>query len=77
MFLRYSYKLPEIYESSFINGIISEGNALPEHWKKSAKLMDIICLLSLLYWNPKKDRPNLSADVASLIQNTLDSWEQY
>lgn len=77
MFLRYSHKLPEIYESSFVKGIISEGNTLPKHWKKSAKLMDVICLLSLLYWNPKKDRPNLSADVASLIHNTLDDWHQY
>lgn len=77
MFLRYSHKLPKAYESSFIKGIISENSNLPENWKKSAKLMDIICLLSLLYWNPKKDRPNLSTDVVSLIQNTLDNWKNY
>ncbi len=74
MFLRYSHKLPAVYEASFVKGIISEGNSLPENWKKTVKLMDIICLLSLLYWNPKNDRPNLSSDVVSLIQNTLDCW---
>jgi len=77
MFLRYSHKLPEVYEANFVKGIILEGNSLPDNWKKSAKLMDIICLLSLLYWNPKKDRPNLSSDVALLIQNTLDNWHSY
>ncbi len=74
IFLRYSHKLPEIYETNFVKGIISGGNTLPKDWKKSAKLMDIICLLSLLYWNPEKERPNLSRDVVSLIQNTLDNW---
>lgn len=73
-FLRYSHRLPAIYEANFINGITFEGNSLPENWKKSVKLMDIISLLSTLYWNPKKDSPNLSSDVALLIQNTLDNW---
>jgi len=74
MFLRYSHKLPPAYEKKFIEGITSEGNPLPSQWRKSAKLTDIICLLSLLYWNPKKDRPNLSNDVAGLISNTLERW---
>nr|WP_165475096.1 phosphotransferase [Legionella yabuuchiae] len=77
MFLRYSHKLPEVYETNFVKGIISEGNPLPDSWKKSAKLMDTICLLSLLYWNPKNERPNLSTDVTLLIQNTLDNWRLY
>ncbi|MDP3562137.1 MAG: aminoglycoside phosphotransferase family protein [Legionellaceae bacterium] len=77
MFLRYSHKLPEMYETNFIKGIVSEGGILPKSWKKSVKLMDMICLLSLLYWNPKKERPNLSADVTSLIQNTLNDWRLY
>lgn len=74
MFLRYSHKLPTIYEEKFINGIMSEGETLPENWKKSAKLMDIICLLSLLYWNPKNERPNLNNDVVSLLKYTVDYW---
>ena len=77
MFLRYSHKLSSTYEMNFINGITASGKTLPGHWKKSAKLMDMICLLSLLYWNPKHERPNLNADVVSLIQNTLDNWDQY
>jgi len=77
MFLRYSHKLPRIYENSFIEGITSEGHPLPLEWRKSAKLMDLICLLSMLYWNPKKDRPNLTSDVVGLILNTLKRWDSY
>lgn len=77
MFLRYSHKLPTIYEEKFIEGIVSEGDALPQNWKKSAKLMDIICLLSLLYWNPKNERPKLNQDVVSLLQHTVDYWDQF
>ncbi|MFN3234082.1 MAG: phosphotransferase family protein [Gammaproteobacteria bacterium] len=76
-FLRYSHKLPEAYEHHFIRGMFSEGTPLPEHWKKSAKLMDMICLLSLLYWNSKKDSPNLVADVVGLIQNTIENWSTF
>lgn len=77
MFLRYSHKLPKIYEEKFIEGIVSDGNPLPQNWKKSAKLMDIICLLSLLYWNPKNERPNLNKDVVSLLKDTINHWEQF
>jgi aminoglycoside phosphotransferase (APT) family kinase protein len=77
IFLRYSHKLPKIHEKNFIEGIVSKDNPLPENWKKSAKLLDIICLLSLLCCNSKKSRPNLSADVTLLIQNTLDNWHLY
>lgn len=73
MFLRYSHRLPKAYESQFIRAF----DDLPDNWKKSAKLMDLICLLSLLFWNNKTDRPNLTSDVAGLIENTLDCWNTY
>jgi len=77
MFLRYSHKLPEFYEERFIEGIVSKGEALPVNWKKSAKLMDIICLLSLLYWNPKSERPKLNQDAVSLLKHTVDHWDHF
>lgn len=77
MFLRYSHKLPKQYEQNFIAGIMYEGDTLPEDWKKSAKLMDIICLLSLLYWNPIDKRPKLNKDVVSLLQYTVDYWQEF
>ncbi len=77
IFLRYSHKLPKLYEAYFIKGLISEGHSLPKHWKKSAKLMDILCLLSLLDQNSKKEQPNVTTDVVSLIQNTQNHWHLY
>lgn len=75
MFLRYSHRLPSGYEKNFQAGIETTSGPLPAHWKKSAKLTDIICLLSLIYWNPKEKSPNLHHDVVSLIQDTLKNWE--
>lgn len=77
LFLRYSHKLPTIYEKKFIAGVLAEGTALPCYWKKSAKLMDILSLLSLLYWNPKQERPNLNRDVVALLQYTIDHWDEF
>jgi aminoglycoside phosphotransferase (APT) family kinase protein len=77
MFLRYSHRLPSNYETQFIAGVTAAGNPLPEYWKKSAKFMDAICLLNLLYWNPKSERPKLNADVVGLLQHTVDHWHQF
>jgi len=77
MFLRYSHKLPRRYEEYFLEGIKSESVSLPQDWKKSAKLMDIISLLSLLHWNPKNERPKLNQDVASLLQHTVNQWNYF
>jgi aminoglycoside phosphotransferase (APT) family kinase protein len=70
LFLRYSHKLPNCYEQGFINGIESEHFKLPQTWKAQAKLMDLLCLLNLLHYNPNEARPNLNRDVVALIANT-------
>jgi len=49
MMLRYSHKLPSIYEEKFVEGYQHSGHKLPKEWKKSAKMMDLICLLQLIH----------------------------
>lgn len=58
--LRYSHKLPTYYEENFIKGIESNDSFLPKFWKKQAKLMDLLCLLNLLFYNPFSERPRLN-----------------
>jgi len=70
-FLRFSYKLPSIYKTNFIEGLGADGLPLPDHWELKSKALDLICLLSLLYFNPTVDRPNLNRDVCELIENTV------
>lgn len=75
MMLRYSHKLPNFYEDSFINGIQSQGFTLPTGWKKQAKLMDLLCLLQLVHYNPVSERPKMNRDVVSLIADTVRNWD--
>lgn len=72
--LRYSHKLPDYYEASFIRGIEETGAALPTDWKKSAKLMDLLSLLQLLDHNPAAERPFLNRDVVRLVTNTIKTF---
>ena len=72
LMLRYAHKLPKIYEDSFLKSIRESGIELPSHWKKTAKLMDLFCLLQLLYYNPRSQRPLMNMDVVELIENIAD-----
>ncbi len=77
MMLRYSHKLPTCYETDFIAGIQESGFHLPNNWKKQSKLMDLICLLNLVRFNPASERPNLNRDVVSLIKHTVENWKSF
>ena len=61
-FLRYGHKIPN-YSSYFIKGFELSNLHLPENWELKAKILDILCLLNLLYHNPVDTRPNLNKDV--------------
>lgn len=67
LFLRYAHRLPLEYQEGFLNGMQSEGFTLPSSWQVQAKLMDMLCLLQLLHYNPIESRPNLNRDVVTLI----------
>jgi Ser/Thr protein kinase RdoA (MazF antagonist) len=75
--LRYSHKIPSYYEESFIAGIETNGFHLPTNWKKQAKLMDLLCLVQLIHYNPATKRPNANRDVVSLIADTIHLWNSF
>lgn len=77
MMLRYSHKLPSFYENNFIASIEEQGARLPLNWKKQAKLMDLLCLLQLLHYNPFSERPKMNRDVVSLVADTVKNWDSY
>lgn len=72
--LRYSHRLPPYYEKAFIEGVTAAGSSLPITWKKQAKLMDLLCLLQLVHYNPYSERPKMNRDVVSLIADTVKNW---
>lgn len=65
------------YENSFVAGIKANGFHLPAQWKKKAKLMDLLCLLQLIHYNPITERPNMNRDVTSLITDTVKNWDSF
>lgn len=77
MMLRYAHKLPTCYERSFIDGLKSTGQELPDTWKQSAKLMDLLCLLNLLYYNPLNQRPRINRDLVSLLEDTVTYFRSF
>ncbi len=67
IFLRYRHRLPACYTNAFIQGLQSEGLVLPKSWETLSNLMDILCMLSMLYDNRTIDRPLMKQDVTSLL----------
>jgi len=64
--LRYAHQMPAAFETSFIQGV-STGFMLPQHWRVTIHLMNIISLLDCLSRSPIQQRPNQCADIFSLI----------
>lgn len=77
MMLRYSHKLPEVFEKQFIAGIQSNGFKLSRYWKKKTKLLDILSLLYLANINPLTTKPNLNQDIIGLLNYTVDNWKSF
>ena len=76
-FLRYSHLLPSFYEESFVSGLQSNGMSLQPNWKKEAKLMDMLSLLSLLNENSHSERPVMIEDIISLIEYSAETFETF
>lgn len=77
LMLRYSHRLPKCYEESFITSVKDHGIELSPHWKKKAKLMDLLCLLQLIHYHPVSERPNMNRDIVSLVSDIAANWKHY
>ena len=64
--LRYAHKMPTSFEMSFIQGV-STKFTLPQHWRITIHLLNIISLLDCLTRCSIEQRPNQCADISSLI----------
>lgn len=64
--LRYSHQLPTMFETSFIQGLSTE-LTLPEDWKTTIYLLNVMSLLDCLTRCTKELRPKQCADIIFLI----------
>lgn len=65
--LRYAHHMPIEYEKSFLIGLQNDGFKLPENWRISVFLLNLLSLLDCLVNCPPVKRPNQCADICNLI----------
>jgi len=73
--LRYAHQMPTVFETSFLKGL-SSSFSLPEHWKLSVHLLNLLSLLDCLVRCPPLDRPNQCKDICTLIQYITDQLDK-
>ncbi|SCA64185.1 Uncharacterized protein SCG7086_CM_00020 [Chlamydiales bacterium SCGC AG-110-P3] len=71
--LRYSHHMPEAFEEGFLNSLRIAGTELPEGWRISVHLLNLLSLLDCLVRCPPSERPNQCADICDLIGH-INQW---
>ena len=69
--LRYAHLMPEQFEKAFLFGVCSDNIVLPEHWRISIHVLNLLSLLNLLVRSDPKRRPNQCADIHKLIDHII------
>jgi len=66
--LRYSHQLPDFYEEQFLRGLAESGVILPEHWRRTTHLLNLLALLDCLQRYDPLTRPKRLLDIKGLIE---------
>jgi aminoglycoside phosphotransferase (APT) family kinase protein len=69
--LRYAHQMPNEYQSSFLEGLLSTGYQLPNFWQMTVNLLNILSLLDCLRHSNPDNRPNQIKDIKELISHIL------
>ncbi|AHE67607.1 phosphotransferase family protein [Legionella oakridgensis] len=69
--LRYAHHMPKEFEDSFLQGLTSKYR-LPEHWRTTIHLLNLMSLLDCLARCPKGERPNQCKDIRLLIEHIMN-----
>lgn len=74
--LRYAHKMPPEYQHAFLNGLTSQGVALPKNWPITVHLLNLVSLLDCLKRYDAQNRPNQCADIRELIDHIINNLRQ-
>lgn len=69
--LRYAHEMPPVFESAFLNGLTKSGFILPNDWRISIDLLNLLSLLDCLARANPSLQPNQCHDITKLISNIL------
>jgi Ser/Thr protein kinase RdoA (MazF antagonist) len=69
--VRYAHQMPPIFAQAFLEGIHDAGLVLPDNWRTTVDLLNLISLLDCLAHSNPTQRPHQHADIMQLIQHIL------
>ena len=75
--LRYAHHMPSEYEKAFLHGLKNGGVQLPENWRISILLLNLLSILDCLTRDPPAKRPNQCADICDLISFIIQHLDKY
>lgn len=73
--LRYSHKMPPVFEEAFIKGLEDQGRVLPENWQLLVSHYNIGALLDCMTRHPLHIRPNILEDIHALLHHIIQDLE--
>lgn len=72
--LRYAHKMPTEFQDAFLNGLTNDGITLPENWRITINLLNLLSLLDCLKRSDYKNSPNQCVDICELIEHILNAF---
>lgn len=75
--LRYAHQVSPVFEESFLQGLEQGGVTLPEHWRTTVHLLNLLSLLDSLVRCPSDKRPNQAADICDLVDCILQKLDEH
>ena len=69
--LRYAHKMPHEFQDAFLKGLGDGGVILPENWRVTINLLNLLSLLDVLKRSDPKNSPNQCAGIRELIDHIL------
>ena len=89
--LRYAHRMPSIFEEAFLQGLLSKSKkgqsivskfrdqycvALPENWRITVHMLNLLSLLDCLVRSDPQNRPNQCSGIRELIDHILSELEK-
>jgi Ser/Thr protein kinase RdoA (MazF antagonist)/GNAT superfamily N-acetyltransferase len=69
--LRYAHKMPPEFQDAFLKGLSDGDVTLPENWRVTVNLLNLLSLLDVLQRSDPKNNPNQCAGIRELIDHIL------
>ena len=69
--LRYAHKMPPEFQDAFLKGLSDGDVTLPENWRVTVNLLNLLSLLDILQRSDPKNSPNQCSGISELIHHIL------